>query len=330
MLRVIVTGGSGFIGTNLVEYLVQHGLVVLNLDIEPPRNKSHSPYWRRTDILESQDLRTVFAEFAPTHVVHMAARTDLAGGSVEEYLPNTDGVRNVIEAIAVTPSVRRTVFFSSMLVCRLGYKPRSETDYAPTTVYGASKVMGEHKVRQLNADKFPWVIVRPTSLWGPWFDVPYRNFFDAVRKGWYFHPSGVSVRRSYGFVLNCVAQLGFLLLTAAERHVCGRTFYLADYEPIELRSWAESIRAAFSAPPVRDVPLALLSFAARIGDVLKHLGVRNPPLTTFRLANMTTDAAYDLTPLQEICGAVPYGVQDGVRLTVQWMRQINHPVRNSH
>ncbi len=81
---------------------------------------------------------------------------------------------------------------------------------------------------------FPWLIVRPTSIWGPWFAEPYRDFFTAIQRGLYMHPRGVRVRRSYGFVDNSV-----FILDRLTQHARGaahrRTFYVADYEPVELR-----------------------------------------------------------------------------------------------
>lgn len=266
-----------------------------------------------------------FEAFSPHLFFHMAARTDLEGQRIEDYAANVDGVRNVIDALKSLSDLQRVVFASSMLVCGLGYRPRDDYDYNPTTAYGASKVEGERLVRSLGS-RIPWVMVRPTSLWGPWFDIPYRRFFDAVRAGWYVHPKGLAVRRSYGFVLNCVAQLE-CLANADRSRVCGRTFYLADYRPVELRAWAECIRRSFQAPAIREVPIWVLRCAAAVGDVLRAAGVKNPPLTSLRLSNLTKDAVMDTAPLEAICGDTPYDAERGVELTVDWIKttQLERP-----
>ena len=318
--RVLITGGSGFIGTNLVEHFSRMDADVMNVDIVPPRNPEHGNRWLRLDIRDGAALTQAISKFAPHYVFHFAARADLVGKSAEYYDANTQGVANVVEAAAATPGVRRVIFASSLMVCRLGYRPADEQDYAPNTVYGESKVVGERIVRDRAADRFPWIIVRPTSIWGPWFDVPYRSFFDAVRQGWYLHPRNVAVSRSYGFVLNSVYQLE-RLMRAEERAVRGRVFYVGDYEPIELGAWAEEIQKAFGAPQVRRVPLALLQAAARVGDILRLGGMRDPPLTSFRLRNLTTEAVYDMTELHRVCGDTPYRPDQGVKITVDWMRQ---------
>lgn len=318
-MRVIVTGGSGFIGTNLVGQLGKCGHEVLNLDISPPRNVAQGKFWQKVDILDRSALNSVIAEFSPDLIYHLAARTDLLGRSLKDYPENVTGVQNLAEIAANCLSLKRVVFASSMLVCKLGYMPKSETDYCPTTAYGESKAEGERIVRRAAGSRFEWVIVRPTSLWGPWFATPYRDFFDAVRSGWYLLPKGISVKRSYGFVLNSVRQLVALSI-APEKNTNQKVFYIADYEPLELGAWAAAIQREFAAPRLKQAPMAILRLAAMGGDALKALGVKNPRLTTFRLNNMVTSAIFDLAALRSVCGPLPYDEQTAVKMTVDWMR----------
>ena len=77
MRRVLVTGGSGFVGTNAVEYYARQGVPVLSLDVRAPVSSAHHRYWQRVDILDSKALESAVRSFAPTDVVHLAARTDL-------------------------------------------------------------------------------------------------------------------------------------------------------------------------------------------------------------------------------------------------------------
>ena len=133
---------------------------------------------------------------------------------------------------------------------------------ASTTPYGESKMIGEQLVRAHPSKPYEWMIVRPTSIWGPWFHVPYRNFFDALRRGHYIHPKGRHIRKSFGFVGNSVHEL-ISLMQGPANLVHEQTFYLADYEPVEVRSWGELIRKEFSAPPIRDVPYAVLQALAQ-------------------------------------------------------------------
>lgn len=320
MERVFVTGGSGFIGTNLLERLSEDQIEVANYDIKVSRSRRFDRISTLGDILDGDKLSAIIADFRPDCVVHLAARCDLDGQTIEDYRANTDGLRNVIAAIASAPSVKRTIFASSRYVHGNEIQPERDNDYSPFTMYGASKAEGEMIVRSSHLES-SWLIVRPTSIWGPWFGVPYRGFFDAVRKGVYIHPAAERLYKSYGYVGNVVHQIR-RMIEAPVDSVQGRTFYTADYQPIEIRSMAECIRHEFGAPKVSEAPLALLKLLATGGDVLKRCGWKNAPLSTFRLNNLRCQMVYDLSKTEEVVGDLPYSMEDGVARTVEWMRRV--------
>lgn len=317
---VLVTGGSGFIGTNLIQYYLDQGAEVVNIDVRPPRNPDHRHVWFDRDILDKNALSELVRSFSPDYVFHLAARTDLNGKSLEDYAANTIGVSNLVEVVNDLPDLRRVIYASSLLVCRLGYQPESYQDYCPPNLYGRSKVIGERIVADQSRRGAPWVIVRPTSIWGPWFDVPYKRFFSAIQKGRYFHPKGIQIERSYGFVLNTVHQLARLAHSDLDNLV-SRILYLADYEPVNLRDWGEMIRSAMKKGRIRELPVPLLRGIAQFGDLLTFLGYSDPPLTSRRLGNLLTNAVVDLTDLERLCPELPYGTPQGVALTVAWMQQ---------
>ena len=321
MSRVLVTGGSGFIGTNIVEHYVKQGNDVVSLDIEAPRCAEHAKIWRSVDILDEPALRKAINDVRPEIVFHMAARTDLFGRALADYGANTAGVQNVVNSLLDAKDVKLAVFASSMLVCRVGYDPRDENDYCPSTPYGESKVFGERVVRATPLAELPWVVVRPTSIWGPWFRSPYREFFDTVRRGLYFHPGTSRVRRSYGYVGNTVRQLARLAVVGGGP-LLGKTVYLADFEPTDLKSWADLIAEEFGVRPVRALPMTVFRMAARAGDFLSVLGIR-APMTTFRLNNMLTEMVCDLSPLRDLYPRLDYTVDEGVRMTCDWMRRFD-------
>jgi nucleoside-diphosphate-sugar epimerase len=318
-MRILITGGSGFIGTNLVAHYLQSGDEVRNLDTAPPRNPAHQSVWHNVDITDASALCRAVKDFAPEAVLHMAARTDLGGESIDAYPANTVGVSNVVAALRASQSVRFAVFASTMLVCKIGYRPKSEYDYCPSTAYGESKVDGERRIRQETGDSFRWTILRPTSIWGPWFGSPYRDFFTAVEHGWYVHPSGKRIRRNYGFVLNSVYQIS-QLVAAGGSELVGRTVYLADYEPIELKAWADAIQRHMRVRPVRELPLPLFRLAAIAGDLLLRIGVKRVPLNSFRLNNLLTETLHDTEPLRRLVGPLPFDLEGAVQLTCDWLR----------
>jgi GlcNAc-P-P-Und epimerase len=318
-MKILVTGGSGFIGTNLIEkFLYEDKIEIKNIDIESPKIQAHYANWINCDICNFNLLKKVFHKFQPDIVIHLAARTDLNGLHVENYPENVNGVENVIRCCNSVKNLKRAIFASSMLVCRLGYQPNNDKDFCPTIAYGESKVKGEQLVRSMIRNDLEWIIVRPTSLWGPWFGVPYRNFFDIVRSGYFMFPRDLKVYRSYGFILNSIDQLACLMYTN-KKSALHKVHYLADYEPIELSHWANKIIEISKKGKVYRPPFILLKIVAIIGDLLKFVGFRSPPMSSFRLKNMTTNAVYGTDSIQNICGNQSYSMHEGVEITVRWL-----------
>lgn len=342
--RVLVTGSSGFIGTNAVTSLVAAGDHVLGLDRQPPRparsagpaqsagppgppgpaESAGSASFGQVDLLDAVAVAGAVAGFEPTHVLHLAARTDLDGSTPAHYAVNTEGTANLLAALrppSQSPSPRscqRVVIASSMLVCRYGYQPRHDLDFCPNTAYGRSKQHMEELVRDQPPGASPWVLARLSSIWGPWFDQPYRPFFDAVLRRRFVHPGFTEIDKASGFVGNTVFQLDRLLDGG---RFDGSVVYLTDYERYSTRAWADAIAAAAGAPPNRRVPVPLLRVAALVGDLLKASGaVAHPPLTSFRLRNMLQTSHFDTDALEELTGPLPFTMAQGVRQTVDWLR----------
>lgn len=186
MAKVLITGASGFIGTNLLEDLLSKGYSVRNIDINPPKINERKNFWDCVDITDCESFDEKILEFNPDYIVHLAARTDLDGKTLEDYDANITGVENLLKIIHKLPNLKKVIIASSKFVTKNGYKIKNQHDFCPHTKYGESKVETEVRVWN-NQPPCDWCIIRPTSIWGPWFGVPYRNFFDMVMHRMYFH-----------------------------------------------------------------------------------------------------------------------------------------------
>jgi nucleoside-diphosphate-sugar epimerase len=316
--RVLVTGGSGFIGTNVIDLLLREQIEVRSIDVQEPQNLRHREIWRSVDVTNASAIEKQVEEFEPNQILHLAANTSLNerhGDSA--YSGNITGVQNIISVCAKGTGIDRVVFASSMLVCELGYLPQSDTDYFPNTLYGKSKVQCEKLIRQANVP-ITWNIVRPTSIWGPWFREPYRRFFEMVQKGRFAWPSQTKTLRTLGYVENTAMQLN-AILTAPTSAIDQRTFYLGDSPPVDLRVWAETVRAAFEGAKIRTIPLPVMRLLAQLGDGLKYLGIASP-LSSVRLNNMCTTYICDVSPVEALVDRPKITMNEGVRRTIQWMR----------
>lgn len=314
-MRILVTGGSGFIGTNLMALYLARGVPVLNVDWNPPLNEDQSPHWFEADIMDEGALDAAFTSFAPTHVVHLAARTDTDDQShVDAYIQNHEGTRILLEVVKRHPGVRHVIVTSTQFVCEAGYQPSHDQDYKPFTIYGESKRLTEQVTRNAGLH-CPWTIIRPTTIWGPW-SLRYRDvLFKVMRKGLYFHPGKGRVIRSYGYVGNVVWQID-RMLHAEGALIDGQVYYVGD-PPFDLRVWVEAISKALVGRPVRYIPTWIVRALAVSGDLLKAVGLPFP-ITSGRFRSMTSDYITPMDKTIAAFGQAPYTVEAGAREMVAW------------
>lgn len=319
-MRILVTGASGFIGTNFVDSYGSRSGELINVDIKTPLRPEQKRFWTPGDIMNAAQLARIFADFEPTHVVHMAARTDCQEDTTVEqgYAVNTTGTANVLAAIKNTSSIERVVVVSTQYVAGPQRLVQGDEDYFPHTVYGQSKVITEQLVREANLN-CTWTLVRPTNVWGPWH-MRYRSeAWKVIRKGLYLHPGGGAVTRSYGFVGNVVWQIG-QILEAPSEVVDRQVFYVGD-PPADIYEWVNAFSVALRGRPARRVPRSIVSAIGRFGDLLTPRGIAFP-LTSSRFKNMISDYPTPMDKTTAAFGSPPYSLEAGVRQTVEWLESV--------
>jgi nucleoside-diphosphate-sugar epimerase len=206
------------------------------------------------------------------------------------------------------------------LVCEIEHSPTTFDDYSATTPYGQSKVLLEKMIRNnCHNANYDWIIFRPTSIWGPWFDEPYRDFFNAVLNGSYLHPYNKKIFKSFGYVGNSV----FLLekMVASDRKLHGETIYLSDYESLSILDWANAIRSKNKMSSIKQIPLIFLRLVAYFGTFLQKVGFKRMPLTKFRLNNLLTSTNYNVDALKEYSEELPFSMLQGVEITLDWVNK---------
>ena len=319
-MRIICTGASGFIGTNLVNRLRQRNVEILNIDAKKPLEKHHLVYWQEGNMLERQRLIDSFTSFQPTHVVHLAAHTNTDSEVLEDYQVNIEGTANVLAAIKNTPSVARVVITSTQFVHRPGHSPEHDQDFEPHTAYGQSKVITEQLTRGANLNCI-WTIIRPTNIWGPWHPRYPHEFWRVLKQGRYFHPGRKPVVRTYGYVGNVAYQIEQILQASPEL-VHQKVYYVGD-KPINIYEWANEFSKALTQQEVRVVPRSFVRGMALVGDLLRWAGVQFP-IHSSRFQSMTTDYLAPMEPTFQAFGKPPFSLTDGIKETTEWLKSQNH------
>lgn len=316
MRRILITGGSGFIGTNLVDVLLEQGATVLNLDINPPKKMAHNAYWQKCDIMDFETTLRFFEDFKPVYVIHLAARTDTLSERLEDYKVNTDGTLHILTCIQKTPSIQRVIITSSQFAFAPPGIPAHDEEFNPIGAYGMSKVLSEKATRSAEL-KCIWTITRPTNIWGPWHPRYPKEFWHVLKRGLYFHPGGKKTIRSYGYVKNIIHQM-LQILDAPVSLVNEKVYYLGDL-PIPLIEWTNGFSKAITGRPVRIIPQFLLSLLATAGSFLIAVGLRFP-ITRSRYRSMTEDYFSPVDRTIQAFGPSPYSLKEGIGETVEWLK----------
>lgn len=320
-LRILITGGSGFIGTHFINLLLSKNIEILNIDIQKPKITSHNTFWKQHDIKEFYQLIDIFSEFVPTHVLHLAAKANLNGASISDFPDNTIGSQNVVNCVKKLASIKRFILTSTQYVVRPGVYPESDEYYQPYTAYGESKAESERVLRKANLN-CAWTIIRPTNIWGPWHTAFPNELWRFLSKRYYFHPGFEPIRKYYGYVGNAVEQIYRLLCEASDHEVDRGVFYVTD-PPIDNAEWMNAFSIALSGRPMRRIPRKLWGILGATGSVIKSMG-GSFPIDSDRYFRLVINESIPYEKMIEIAGEPNNSLGNGVMETVNWL-VVHHP-----
>jgi nucleoside-diphosphate-sugar epimerase len=179
---VLVTGGTGFIGSYVARDLVDHDHDVVAYDrstdtrILDKLGVADEVEVRGGDVTDAPDVARAVRETEATHIVHLAAllTTSAEADPRAAMRVNVEGTNNVFEAARLLPAVERVAWASSAAAYappdRYGDRFVTESDLVwPETLYGATKAYNEHQARVYH-EQFgvSHVALRPTVAYGPY------------------------------------------------------------------------------------------------------------------------------------------------------------------
>ncbi len=305
--KVIVTGGAGFIGSNIVDALLERGMtpiVIDNLSTGNMKNVNKSAAMYRQDIRDINGLEEIFKVYKPTYVLHLAAQISVSR-SVREPIydeeVNIKGILNVLE-LSSKYGVEKLVFSSSGGVM-YGDDPEifptpERVCPDPVSPYGIAKLSGEKYLNFYSKEKgLRYTILRYGNVYGP--------------------------RQSPDGEAGVIAIFAKKMLKGAPVTINGDGEYIRDY--IYVRDVVEANLLALEKGDgeIFNIGTAVGKSVNDVFNALKeHIDYDLDPIYGPPRPGDLRKSVLDISHAQEILGWKPaYSFKDGVGKTVEFFRK---------
>ena len=336
-MKVLVTGGSGFLGSALCAALVARGYDVSSMQ------RSFS------DALVRLGVRQVLGDLADVEAVtaacvgqdavfHNAAKAG-AWGSYESYFnANVLGTRNVIAACRAQ-GVTRIVHTSTPSVVHSGRTAveggnEIDTPYGMNfkAPYPATKVIAEQAMLAANDASLATVSLRPRLIWGPGDTQLLPRLVERARAGRLRFIGGGHNRMDTSYIDNAVqAHLDAFDHLAPGAACAGKAYFISNGEPMPVRDIVNALLRAADAPEVTasvPYPIAYAGGAVLEGVWLLLRLDGEPPMTRFLAEQLSTPHWYDISAAKRDFGYVPkISTAEGLRRTAaDWREHHGDPL----
>ncbi|MET0010660.1 MAG: SDR family oxidoreductase [Candidatus Thiodiazotropha sp. 6PLUC9] len=268
MKKVLVTGASGFVGTQLCPFLISQGYDVRAGMREKKADWTICEQAVLGEITAATDWRKALE--GVDVVVHLAGRAHVMRESTGDPLTlfrkvNVEGSRSLARQ-AAEAGVKRLIYLSSIKVNgeRSTDHPLAADDpAAPEDAYGQSKWEAEQLLREITAEAdMELVILRPVLVYGPGVKGNMQSLVGWIRKGLPLPLGRVENRRSLVSIENL---LDFIAISLDHTGAAGEVFLVADGEDLSTPQLIRKLAQAIGVTPrLIPVPMMLLRLLGQV------------------------------------------------------------------
>jgi nucleoside-diphosphate-sugar epimerase len=323
--KILVTGGTGFIGSHLTELLLKKGYSVSCLVRDPANLRWLSGLnidVKTGDCLRSETLASAVKQASV--VIHAAGLTK-ARRAREYYSINHIGTRNILEACARhNPGIEKFILISSLAAAGPGTDghPVKDSDAPhPVSDYGRSKLLAETETLAYK-EKFPVVILRPSAVYGP-RDRDMYELFRWANRGVTLEIAGRERFLNFCYVGDLVNAVS---LAMEQQTASGSIYFVAEDRAY---SWSDFRRALLSSGSVKARIIKIPYWAAYLIGLASEVGslfTSRPAVTNRQKVHEASQTYWtcDLAKTEKELGfKAAYPLQQGLDITWRWYRDNN-------
>jgi len=321
-VKALVTGGTGFIGSHLIEFLLSQNIEVTAL----VRNLNNLKWIKDLDIqFIKGDLFSVPPLPADIEYVFHAAGLTKTSKTADYYTVNQQGTASFLEALRLQKiHPKRVIYLSSVAASgpsSEGKPVRESAPPQPITHYGKSKLLGELEALKFK-DFFPLVILRISAVYGP-RDPDTLNYFKFMKRGLLPSLGSKQRRLSLCYVKDVIRALH---LSSQKEVKSGEIFNIADQNPYSWDDMGENIGRRLGKKLRKvNVPFALVFLAALVIDLMSKIR-RSPSIfgrDKFKDMKQSAWIADTGKAAEMLSFRSQYSLEKGIQETVDWYLENN-------
>jgi nucleoside-diphosphate-sugar epimerase len=308
-MKIAITGGSGFIGTQLCKILKEQGHDITIMDIAPSAAFPQD----RQDV-DVRDLGALTTAFKGHDIIyHLAAEHRDDVSPVQKYYDtNVKGGENVCKA-ANANNINTIIFTSTVAVYGLdaGHSTESDTP-APFNDYGHSKLDSETSFNQWAAqDKnHKLVTVRLVATFGPGNRGNIYTLLKQIADGKFIMIGKGKNLKSIAYIGNVAAFLAHMLTLQTNQYL----YNYADKPDLNMSEMVASVRTALGhSAQGLSVPYPIGILGGIAFDMLAKLTGKKFPISSIRVKKFCADTTINADKMKDTNFVAPYALQDGLK-----------------
>lgn len=330
MMKILITGASGFIGSHIVDEALRRDMdvwVVVRKTTSRRYLQDSRINFIEMNLNSADDVYEKLSTLSFDYIVHAAGVTKCADKN-DFFHVNTEGTKNFVNGILRSGiDVKKFVYLSSLSIFgaiheQQPYIPINEKDTPhPNTLYGESKLKAEEFLDSVK-DRLPVVVLRPTGVYGP-REKDYYMMAKSIKSHVDF--SVGYKRQDITFVY--VKDVVNAVFLALERGESGRKYFLSDGNIYQSSSFSNLIHKELGSPWWIRIksPLFILKIITTIGEYYGRVTGRVTALNNDKY-NILSQRNWqcDITPtIQELGYKPEYNLERGVKETIAWYKKNN-------
>lgn len=311
MIKILVTGGTGFVGRELVRSLKKKGNFRVTVFDRSIKSRIPGVTYIRGDITNSDEVTRAVKD--QDYVYHLAAVLDEKCPVDTMFNINVGGTVCVLEACRKNKNLKRMIYLSTAgVMAEQKGRINENSPYGPKTRYEKSKALAEKAVLQFRKrHNLPVVVIRPALIYGP--NTYWVSILKKVRKSFPIIGPGKNKWHSL-YIKNLIPAL----TKARTKGKDGETYIIADDEAM---TYVEMYRIMRQELDVKKEPMHIHICLAKLMAILYSLGNNKSLVTLAHIKRLTKNKWYDISKAKRKLNYKPkYNFNNGIRETIKYLR----------